>query len=295
MVEIGHKNVRNTRNPVKGSRVDIIIAKAEDDKNSGIHDPSSIDHKTWNLIDCFGHYKLPDVPMHALGHGMIPDVMYLVQQVLSHHNKFTSFVRYANSLILEDILTFRLDYCKIKKLPKAAWVGENCMAFMRLMSYLYGSYLMNNPLSANEDETKETVTNLKCMINAFQALVSALMTKRAVTPASIKNHMKLFMSSAHYLHMKYGNMNRKSKQPDVTSESRPGNKRKKGNPKDYVSTLNMADLSTFLGEFNLHDDDAKKELRKRVRQILVATLKAKLLSWNLSTVGTKEDLQCKCE
>ena len=222
---------------------------------------------------------------------MIPDVMYLVQQVLSHHNKFTSFVRYANSLILEDILTFRLDYCKIKKLPKAAWVGENCMAFMRLMSYLYGSYLMNNPLSANEDETKETVTNLKCMINAFQALVSVLMTKRAVTPTSIKNHMKLFMSSAHYLHMKYGNMNRKSKQPDVTSETRPGNKRKRGNPKDYVSTLNMADLSTFLGEFNLHDDDAKKELRKRVRQIVVATLKAKLISWNLSTVGTKEDLQ----
>ena len=50
---------------IKGSRVDIIIAKAEDDKNSGIHDPSSIDHKTWNLIDCFGHYKFPDVPMHA--------------------------------------------------------------------------------------------------------------------------------------------------------------------------------------------------------------------------------------
>lgn len=54
---------------------------------------------------------------------------------------------------MEDVASFRLDWCKVKSLPKAAWVGENCMAYMRLMSYTYGMYFSCNQLSSREKET----------------------------------------------------------------------------------------------------------------------------------------------
>ena len=69
---------------------------------------------------------------------MIPDVMLIVHLIFSKYGEKTKFYEYANPII-EDIGSFKLDYCKPKALHKAAWVGENSMAFMGLMSYLYGS------------------------------------------------------------------------------------------------------------------------------------------------------------
>ena len=274
---------------IKGSKVEFIGIKAQEDRVNDIFDPSSIDHKAWSLVDCFERFKFPDVPLHGLGHGMIPDVMYIVQQIFSHHNKYTSFVRYGNT-ILEDISSFRLDYCKIKKLPKAAWVGENCMAYMRLMSYLVGSYLMNNSLSIDEEETKETVANLRCMLNAFQALVSVLMTKREVSSVIIDNHMKLFMSSAHYLHMRYGKMNRRTRQSEGSPDAVKGNKRKRGKTKDFISSMKMTQLESILREFDKDDDGGVKELKKRLREVSVVIAREKLQSWGMNFAGSKDVL-----
>ena len=70
------------------------------------------------------------------------------------------------------------------------------------------------------DETKGTVSNLKCMLKAFQTLVSVLMSMKKVSKKSIDDHMKLFMSSAHYLHVKYGNLNRKNRQTEVPNRNK---------------------------------------------------------------------------
>ena len=275
---------------IKTSRIDLIVKKVEEDKHNGVSDPSSIEHRPWKLISCFEHFKFPDVPLHAIGHGMIPDVMFIVQQIFLQHNKFTPFVRYANT-ILDDISTFRLDYCKVKSLPKAAWVGENCMAYMRLMSYIYGSFLMNHRLCEYEDENRKIVTNLKCMLNAFQALISVLMSVREVAPEDIDNHMKLFLSSVHYLHEKYGKLNRKSKEKEGSAGS--SGRRKKNGQKtvSFVNTLSMIQLKAFLEEFGKECDGTKPELRRKVNNLKVVRLREKLVDLNLDTEGKKGDLQ----
>ena len=178
---------------VKGLRVEIIAQKAEEDRKNEVFNLSAIESHIWKWLSCFEKYKFPDVPLLGLGHGMITDVMFLIHQIFAHHNKMISFVNLAN-IIFDDIRTFRLDYCKLKSLPKATWVGEHCMGYMRIMCYLYESYLLNNELGPI-DKTKDTVTNLKCMLNAFQSLISVLMSMRKVSTKSIAKHMKHSMSS----------------------------------------------------------------------------------------------------
>ena len=58
---------------------------------------------------------------------------------------------------------------------------------MRLMSYLYGMFLLNHSKS---EEAKITEDVLKCFVNSFQAYVSLLMTKEDVDPAVLELNMK---------------------------------------------------------------------------------------------------------
>ena len=207
--------------------------------------------------------------------------MFIHQQAFSHHNKYTSFVEYANET-MEDIGLFQLSYCKIKRLPKAAWVGENTLAYMRVMPYLVGSYLMNNKLCPNEDEERETLANLRCFLNAFQCVISILMSKKEVSPDMINDHMKLFMSSAHYLHEKYGKLNKKTKQAEGNPGTELGSTRK---TKDFISTLTMSELEMMLREFGLHDDGGVKELRKKLRTVTKAKAEGKLKEWKIRMEG----------
>ena len=103
----------------------------------------------WTMIpDIFGiRCKLPEMPMHGLAHGIIPDVMNVLHRILAHFNKFTAFVKFANPII-EIVAKMRLDYCKVKQLPKAAWIAENVMGFARMMPYLYGMFLSNVSLQS---------------------------------------------------------------------------------------------------------------------------------------------------
>ena len=118
-----------------------------------------------------------------------------------------SFCKFTNP-ILEDVASFGLSYMKLMQLPKAAWVGENCLSFSWLMSYLYGGFLMNNQLGSIE-ETKITSKFITCMLNSFQSLMLIFMTRTVYEMDVIDDHIKLFMSSAHYLHMIHGKLDTK--------------------------------------------------------------------------------------
>ena len=269
---------------VGGKKAEAVFSMAEDDRIENEFNPASVEHKAWSLVDCFGKFKFPDVPLHGIGHGMVPDVMYIVQQIFSHHNKYQAFVRYSN-VILDDCASLRLEFLKLKSLPKAAWVGENCMSYMRLMSYLVGSFLSNNKLSQREDETRETEINLKCMLNAFQSLVSVLMTKRELDRKTINNHVKIFLSSAHYLHEKYGNLNRKTRQTEHINENRGGRKKK------FVDTLTFTQLREMLQEFSVDTDGlGRAALLKKLNQVKKDALMAKLSEWHKPILGDKDTL-----
>jgi hypothetical protein len=215
-----------------------------------------------SFSDIFAMFRFPNLPMHGLGHGMIPDVMDIVHSVFKKFLKLTEFIKFANPILI-DISSFQLDYCKLKLLPKAAWIGENSMGYMRLMSYLYGMFLLNNPLGKSK-EAKITVVFLKCFINSFQAYVSLLMSKRPVQPKLLEGHMKLFMSSAHYLHKYHGNLNRKK-----NTDSAPGSRsqlRNKG-PK-FMETLSEATLTRTAQKLDLNTEGGKPAILKRLTQKL---------------------------
>ena len=76
------------------------------------------------------------------------------------------------------------------------------MGFVRLSSYLYGMYFLNAKINS---KLSIHVADMKRMINAYQALVSLLMSKKQNSKYIAWDHMRLFMSTAHYAHLNFGN------------------------------------------------------------------------------------------
>ena len=93
-------------------------------RKNGVVDASKAEPLFWKQIDCFGSFKFSNLPLHGLCHEMILDVMSIIHQVFKKYKNMASFIEYANQ-ILETVCAFRLDFMKLKSLPKAAWVGEN--------------------------------------------------------------------------------------------------------------------------------------------------------------------------
>merc|ERR1712086_530511 len=111
--------------------------------------------------------------------------------VFAKYKKKQKFYDFANLILNEDGY-LRLSFCKV-------------MGIMRLMPYLIGTFLMNNPLGTS-DKAKEITLHIKCFVNAFQVYVSILMSETQVNNNVLDCHIKLFMSSAHYLHKKHGKL-----------------------------------------------------------------------------------------
>ena len=196
-----------------------IVDAAIADKENEIINPSGVDPLFWKLLQCFGdRFIYPVLPMHGIAHGMIPDVLEIILQIFSKYHKKKSFYEYANPII-ETVAKMRVEYCKVKTLPKAAWVSEHSLGFMRLMPYLFGTYLLNNPLGESP-EAKTTTLYIKSMLNSFQAYVSILMMDDVPDHTNaIDSHAKLFMSSAHYLHKTHGILDTGKKTTTTTNPS----------------------------------------------------------------------------
>lgn len=69
------------------------------------------------------------------------------------------------------------------------------MAFLRLCSYLYGMFLLKHPLDSAHRSLQDSI---KRMLNAFQSMLSFLMSTRKHDTQLIRNRVKLFMSTAHF-------------------------------------------------------------------------------------------------
>ena len=72
---------------INTSTVDKVIDKALSDKILGVTNASAVEPKFWKEVDCFSRFKFPNLPLHGLGHGMIPDVMLIVHLIFSKYGK----------------------------------------------------------------------------------------------------------------------------------------------------------------------------------------------------------------
>jgi hypothetical protein len=237
-------------------------------------------------VDCFSRCFHPDLPLHGVGHSMIPETMDFIHRILSHWKKFSAFVKHANEILL-DVASFQLDWLKLKPLPKLAWLGENSMGFGRLMPYIYGMYFKNAGLNQEHDHH---VANIKRLISAFSSVLSVLMmspcSKKRICSSRIRASMKLFMSSLHYAQHIYGDLK--------SHETNSGKDKKKKEP-DYVAKIDADDVSTLLDKLDMeHDKTNHQTNRNTLRKINVKELKELLGKKGVSdTRGSKAVLQKK--
>ena len=264
-----------------------IIESALEDKLKAVLEPERVEPLLWKQINCFTRFKFPLLPLHGLCHGVVPDVMSINHHVFKKYKKMGSFCQSVNP-ILKDLESFGLSWLKVKQLPKAAWVGENSLAIARLMSYLYGSYLMNNTLCGTASETgksdkaKITVKFLLCLLNSFQSLMSIYMSKTAPSRKVIDDHIKLFMSSAHYLHKQHGQL-------DSTDKGNRGGTSKR----KFFETLSGPHLKELIREFEGISNEGKVgDLRRRFNNVTMKQLREKIeqMSGEKTLEKSKEEL-----
>ena len=270
---------------VPDSRIELVLDMAEEDRKAGrISDPTKYEPETWSILDMHSRFRLPDLPMHAIAHGIGPDVMEIWRLILAHKNRYKPFVDFANK-ILDDVASFRLDWCKVKSLPKGGWVAENCMAFIRLFPSLGGSFLSANPLSSKQDDPiHETVLDLKRLLNAFSAMISVLMSRKKLDKTVVNNHMKLFMSSADFLQKGCnGILN------NANDDKRKEASRKKG----VLGELLVPQLATILEAFEMDAPHLKKDKEKALDSIRVQVLREKCAELGLEhgQLKTKVEIQ----
>jgi hypothetical protein len=277
--EVQAKSYLRTCN-ITQSVIDRVVNLAKQDrKNDQESDPSEYIPKIWSELNIFDRYLLPDLPMHGLAHGIINDVLGIISTIFSHYKKLTAFHKFAN-ITLHEVDSFGLDYCKAKTLPKSAWLGENSMAFMRLMSYIVGMFLSQTKLGTNEDT--RTKSNICRLLNALQSLMSVLMSTKTIKKQVIDSYIKLFMSAAHHLHKEYGCLNR----------TKDADKKGKGKGDELVNRLNRDDLKKILEEFGEDVKTRIAENRIAVQALRVKRLKAMCESMSLTPHGSlKSELQ----
>lgn len=229
----------------------------------------------WLSRDPFDMFLFCDMPMHAMAYGMGDDYMQFLHTVLTEFKQGTAYGDFANEIISE-IEAFNLDWCKPKSYPKSAWVGENVMAYLRLSSYLYGMFMVTKPFFGEYEALMITV---KKMINAFQAMLSILMSTNPQIYQQydlLREHIKLCLSTAHYCQLEF----------EPTSSDNRTTSRKKDSP---VDDLTNREIGYLLYKLEIeHGSNPRNCLEK----INVKSLCGYLHAMGVPTQGKKKsDLQ----
>ena len=80
-----------------------------------------------------------ETPLHLIFHGILDDVVKAMHTFLTEHGMLSSFENLVNR-DLSDIAALRLEWCKVKTLPKKQWLGENELAYARIVTFMYGQF-----------------------------------------------------------------------------------------------------------------------------------------------------------
>ena len=216
---------------IRDEIIQAINKLAEDDcRSKRESDISDYIPKVWlQKTDIFANLICLDTPMHCFCHGICVDCMNANHQVLAKWRLLTNYIEVTNATLLT-ISSFKLEWLKVKLLPKAAWIGENTMAYTRLMSYCYGSYLLNHTTSQND---KQAILCMKRLVNSLQSVASMIMSPNTLDGEKIEVCFKLLLSNAQRLEQQSGSI-------VVTEETTSLAK------KDVVGNFHIGELCTLL-------------------------------------------------
>ncbi len=69
-----------------------VFEKANDNKLAGVIDAKSAEPTFLTFNNCFTRFRYTDLPMHALAHGIIPDVLQIVLHIFFTSANKSSFL-----------------------------------------------------------------------------------------------------------------------------------------------------------------------------------------------------------
>ncbi len=118
-----------------------------------------------------------DCGMQLVFHGVVAYICEVMESFVSDHGLSLSFLSIANEH-LSEIEELKLEWCKMKCLPKKLWLGENELGFSRVMPFVFGVFFLNVKWPKNSDTTPESIEATKQMIHALLILISILVSQR---------------------------------------------------------------------------------------------------------------------
>ena len=83
-----------------------------------------------------------DCGMHLVFHGVVATCVSVMEDFMKDHGLTQQTERLANHY-LQDIQSLRLEWCKMKLLPKTQSLAENELGYARLLPFIYGLLFHN--------------------------------------------------------------------------------------------------------------------------------------------------------
>ena len=119
-----------------------------------------------------------DAPMHLLFQGVISNVVVLSEKFMSNHKLKTNFERIANDY-LNEIQSVRLDWLRVKPLPKTRWLAQDDLGFSRVLPFIYGLFFERLFLPESMYTTNDTLNELQRLHNSLHVMIAMTMTHNA--------------------------------------------------------------------------------------------------------------------
>jgi len=145
-----------------------------------------------------------DCGMHLVFHDIVAYCVERIEEFMVDQGLTQKFERLVNPYLI-DIQALRLDWCKIKFLPKRQWLAENELAFSRIIPFVYGLFFMNLELPKGTHTSIQSQHAIQQMIHSMHVMICILMSPQDPAAEEIEEHVKVFLSCCHHFSRSYYN------------------------------------------------------------------------------------------
>jgi len=143
-----------------------------------------------------------DCGMHLVFHGIVAYCVERIEEFMVDQGLTQKFDRLVNTYLI-DIQALRLDWCKMKFLPKKQWLAENELAFARIIPFVYGLFFMNLELPERTNTSIQSQHAIQQMVHSLHVMICILMSPRNPGAEEIEEHVKIFLSCCHRFSRSY--------------------------------------------------------------------------------------------
>ena len=190
--------------------------------------------------------------LHLLFHGVIPDIMEVIYNIINENSLGTAFDRHVN-LILKDIANLRLEWLKIKTFPPSQWLAEDVLGLSRIMPYIYSQFFLWFALPALSNVSTETCYAIRQVLNSLHVMTSMRMSKRDTDCDEIDLHIKVFLSCCDRLSKSHYGVNL---EPFLFAKS------------NFLLLLNLPEQILNYGHLRLYWEGTRERFIQRVKKEL---------------------------